>query len=73
MKIQLTEWGARNYSPAPSIRILRLWASSGQLYPAPEKVGHEWMVDEHAIRVAVPEVADSNSASDRVRNILRTV
>lgn len=71
MKIQLTEWGARNYSPVPSVRILRAWASSGQIYPAPEKVGRVWMVDERAVRVAMPETIDLSTMSDRARFILK--
>jgi hypothetical protein len=72
MKIQLTEWGERNYSPPPSHRILRAWAASGQLLPTPEKVGRIWMVDEHTIRVAIPETSDLSRMSERAKHIFKT-
>ncbi len=50
MKILLTEWAARLYSPAPSAFVLRKWAREGEIYPPPEKVGRDWMVDERAVR-----------------------
>lgn len=71
MKIQLTEWGAINYSPAPSVRILRAWASTGQIYPNPEKVGRVWMVDERAIRTPLPDTVELSTMSDRARHILK--
>lgn len=71
MKIQLTEWGARNYSPAPSVRILRAWAGSGQIYPPPEKVGRVWMVEERAIRTPLPDMIELSTMSDRARHILK--
>jgi len=73
MKITLSEWGIRNYSPPPSLRILRAWASSGQIYPAPEKVGRTWMVDERAVRVPMPEPMDLSTMSQRAINILKTL
>lgn len=73
MKIQLVEWGARNYSPAPSLRILRAWASSGQIYPAPEKVGRTWMVDELASRVSICESIDVSKMSNRAIHILKAI
>lgn len=59
MKITLSEWGAQNYDPAPSMHILRSWAKSGQISPAPEKVGKVWMVDENAIRKPAETLAES--------------
>jgi predicted site-specific integrase-resolvase len=52
MKILLTEWASRHYSPAPSLFTLRRWARDGEIYPPPEKAGKFWMVDERAVRVA---------------------
>lgn len=54
MKIALSEWAKRNYSPPPSLYILRAWANSGQIVPAPEKVGCKWMVEENAKRIPMP-------------------
>lgn len=51
MKITLSEWAARNYSPAPSMFTLRQWARSGSIWPAPEKAGKAWYVDENAKRI----------------------
>jgi hypothetical protein len=39
MKITLTEWAARRYSPPPSPWVLRRWARDGELHPMPELVG----------------------------------
>ena len=61
MKILLSAWGAKEYNPSPSIRTLRIWASSGQIYPQPEKVGRDWMVDEDAIRMRFPEMSKDAS------------
>lgn len=72
MKIQLTEWGERNYSPPPSLRILRAWAASGQLHPTPEKVGRMWMVDEYTIRVTIHEISDLSTMSERAKHIFKT-
>ena len=52
MKILLTAWASRNYSPPPSLFTLRRWARDGEIWPAPEKAGKSWMVDETAVRIA---------------------
>jgi hypothetical protein len=72
MKITLSAWGARNYSPAPSIRTLRMWVATGQILPVPEKVGRTLMVDERAVRVPVlpPACANESSMSSRALSIL---
>jgi predicted site-specific integrase-resolvase len=57
MKILLTEWAARHYSPAPSDWTLRRIARDGQIYPPPEKVGREWYVDENAKRLTAARVS----------------
>jgi predicted site-specific integrase-resolvase len=51
MKITLAAWAARNYSPAPSIRTLRTWVRTGQVFPPAEKVGRNYMVEETAARL----------------------
>lgn len=73
MKITLQEWGRKNYSPCPSIRILRAWASSGQIAGA-EKVGTCYMVDENSVRTPVVVQCanmDNMEMSPRARRILQ--
>ena len=72
MKITLADWGARNYSPPPSRRILSAWAKSGQICPAPERVGLRLMVDERAVRIPMQEVVEVGNMSPRALNILRS-
>lgn len=72
MKITLAEWGARNYSPAPSRRILSAWSKSGQICPAPERVGLRLMVDERAVRIPMTEITEAANMSDRALRILRS-
>jgi hypothetical protein len=72
MKITLSEWGERNYSPPPSRRILSAWAKSGQIHPAPERVGLRFMVDERAVRIPMTEIAEAVNISDRALRILRS-
>ncbi len=71
MKIKLKEWAERNYSPAPSIKTLRMWASTGQIHPSPERVGLYLMVDEKAIRMPLPESCAVGNMSSRALQILR--
>lgn len=74
MKITLTDWAMRNYSPPPSRHTLRLWANSGQIVPPAEKVGKTWMVDEHAVRVPLAQPSSNVvSLSPRAQGILKTV
>lgn len=73
MKITLTEWALRNYAPSPSIHTLRAWVASGQIYPAPERVGRMWMVDERATRVALPDEMNLSAISERARYILKAI
>lgn len=72
MKITLNDWASRNYSPAPSIRTLRAWASSGQIVPPPEKVGRTIMVDEAAVRMPYHDNGAANdiTMSPRALSIL---
>lgn len=51
MKITLTEWAEKNYSPAPSAWVLGQWRRGGQIHPAPERVGREWYVEDTARRI----------------------
>lgn len=53
MKILLTDWAAKHYSPPPSIFTLRRWAKAGEIYPPPEKAGKSYYVDENAQRISV--------------------
>lgn len=72
LKIHLTTWAARHYDPPPSIRTLRAWAASGQIVPAPEKVGRNWMVEERAVRVPFdPAPANEGNMSPRALSILK--
>lgn len=48
MKILLTAWAARHFKPVPTENTLRAWARSKLIYPAPEKIGRTWMVEEDA-------------------------
>lgn len=63
MKILLADWAARQYSPAPSTWVLRKWVRGGQIYPAPEKVGSAYYVDEAARR----QLSQRPSLVDRLR------
>ena len=71
MKITLSEWGARHYSPAPSAKVLRAWASTGQIHPAPERVGLRQMVDENAVRMPLPQPCKVGNMSSRALEILK--
>lgn len=50
MKIPLSDWAARHYSPPPSPWVLRKWVRAHQIHPAPEKVGSAYYVAENAER-----------------------
>lgn len=54
-KILLTEWAKRRYQPAPSAYVLRKLIAEGALHPAPEKVGRDWYIEEHARRIDIAE------------------
>ncbi len=51
VKVKLTEWAARHYTPAPSLWTLRRWVREQQIQPAPEQVGKAYYVEETAVRV----------------------
>jgi len=72
MKITLEAWAHRQFYPPPKIGTLRAWASSGQIVPAPVKVGRLWMVDEHAEYCPLPrQRVQIEGLSDRVLSILK--
>lgn len=50
--LTLEEWSEKTYeSKQPSIKTLRRWARSGNIYPAPEKHGREYRVQPSAIYI----------------------
>lgn len=51
MKIPIDVWAARNYSEPPSHWVLGQWRRTGQILPAPERVGRKWFVEENARRI----------------------
>lgn len=51
MKITLTEWAAQNYSVTISAWVLAKWRREGQIYPPPERVWPNWMVEPDAKRI----------------------
>lgn len=50
-RIPISRWAAARYDPPPSAWVLRRWCRDGEIYPAPERVGRDWYVDENARRV----------------------
>lgn len=50
-KIPLADWAALHYDPPPSVWTLRQWVRSGQIVPAPEKVGKGYYVSADAQRI----------------------
>jgi len=58
VKITVEEWAARNYSQPPSSWVLGKWRRLGQIYPAPERVGRNWFVDENARRLIGDQMAE---------------
>ena len=65
VRILLSEWAARHYTPPPSSWVLRQWARSGEIYPAPERVGKCWYVDETATRVTYGGYVKLDAVSQR--------
>jgi predicted site-specific integrase-resolvase len=51
VKLLLSEWASRHYTPPPSAWVLRQWARNGEIYPPPERCGRHWYVEEDAQRV----------------------
>lgn len=50
MKITLEQWAERNYSTTISKWVLLKWRREGQIYPPPERVWPNWMVEPNARR-----------------------
>ena len=65
MKIKLSDWAARHYSPAPSLWVLRRWVRDGEICPPPEKVGSAYYVEETAARLV--ENAPRKSLVERLQ------
>jgi hypothetical protein len=51
MKITLEAWAEQNYSEPISKWVLLKWKREGQIYPPPERVWPNWMVEPDARRV----------------------
>lgn len=49
MKIRLSDWLEREFSPAPAMRTARRWIKQGKIYPAPVKIGKAYYVEKNAI------------------------
>ncbi|QBR00479.1 excisionase [Paraburkholderia pallida] len=49
MKIRLDEWLKREFDPPPAIRTARQWIKNRKIFPAPEKVGRSYYVDDKAV------------------------
>lgn len=49
MKIRLDEWLKREFDPPPGIRTARIWINQGKIFPAPEKVGRSYYVEQGAV------------------------
>lgn len=48
-EIPLEVWAGEKFGEhAPSIGTLRRWARDGKIYPAPRKIGRDWMVSPRA-------------------------
>ena len=48
MKLRLEIWLARQFDPPPAITTARGWIREGKIFPAPQKVGRAYYVDENA-------------------------
>lgn len=66
MKITLTEWAARRYSPAPSAWTLRRMVREGDIYPKPELLGRTYYVHENARRLSASD-GPALSLVDRIK------
>ena len=54
--IPLDQWNSNQYGGKFSMNTLRAWARNGNISPAPEKVGRDWLVDQSA-RYVKPRAA----------------
>lgn len=62
MKVPLSDWAAKQYSPPPSPFTLRRWAREGLIYPAPQKVGKAYYVEESARVLTAPDLVQRLTA-----------
>lgn len=46
--ITLLEWAEQKFSQPYKLNTLRMWARTGRIYPAPEKIGRDWQVNPNA-------------------------
>jgi hypothetical protein len=49
MKIRLSDWLAKEFSPAPAMRTASRWVKEGKIYPPPIKVGNAYYVEQNAV------------------------
>lgn len=49
MKIRLSDWLEREFSPAPAMRTASRWVKEGKIYPPPIKVGNAYYVEQNAV------------------------
>jgi len=49
-RVRLQHWAELTFGQfAPPYTTLRRWALNGSIVPAPEKIGHAWFVELHAV------------------------
>lgn len=49
MKMTLQEWAIKQYGQhAPCKATLCSWARNGNLFPQPQKIGRQWLIDPNA-------------------------
>lgn len=46
--ITLQQWNDKVFGGRYTINTLRSWARNGYIYPAPHKIGKDWMVEDLA-------------------------
>jgi len=72
MLITLQEWDKKTFSKAHSLRTLRSWARTGQIYPPPIKVGREYQVEDTARYIGLRK-SDTEIDDPIVNKILQSV
>jgi len=70
MKITLQEWAKRNFDPPPCKATLHSYAKTGQIIPAPVKVGRYLMCDEDAVYSPLIKPTGNDKLSKRALEIL---
>ena len=56
--IPLKSWAATKFERVPHHKTLQRWARQGFIYPAPRKVGKEWLLTPDAEYVTVQSLVD---------------